>query len=482
MLSHARHLQALLLGVALAGGCVVGSSPATAVNSVTVSAPSQSPDRGDAVTPSLGSTPASAALAGFVTGTLMIEPAGGGAPMPVVSGTVAFFNTEYPFWNQLFITTDGDGAFSTGQLNAGTYKVAFSSLGNDEQPVREWYPQARFEGEAEVVTLTEGVARDFGTIVLSPRDIELDRVQGADRFATAAAVSQSQFAAASGPEVLIVNGFDFPDALSAGPLAARGGVVLMVEPNRVPPVIADELTRLRPSRITIVGGTGVVSAAVQTRLQSFVSSPSLVTRIAGTDRYDTSRRVITDENGFDSNVSTIFIVTGQNFPDALAAVPPAIKTDAAILLVNGSANALDIATRSLLRSLAPNAVYIVGGAGAVSAGIENDIANPQNLGLGFNRYSGADRFETAVNVAVSFYPAADYAYLANAFSFPDALAAGPIAGQRNSPIYLTRPECVPDLVFVDIIDVLANRVVAVGGPGVISENAAQGVPCGSTVR
>jgi len=63
---------------------------------------------------------------------------------------------------------------------------------------------------------------------------------------------------------------------------------------------------LDPARIVIVGGTGVVSAAVESALAAFVPDPGLVRRIAGADRYATAAAIAAD--AFAPGVS-VFVFT-----------------------------------------------------------------------------------------------------------------------------------------------------------------------------
>jgi hypothetical protein len=101
-------------------------------------------------------------------------------------------------------------------------------------------------------------------------------------------------APAGGPTtqvVYIATGENFPDALGAAATAAVGlGPVLLVQQNSIPAPTLAELNRLQPDNIVIVGGTAVVSNAVETQLAGLGFSPG-VTRIAGTNRYDTAAQL-----------------------------------------------------------------------------------------------------------------------------------------------------------------------------------------------
>ena len=88
--------------------------------------------------------------------------------------------------------------------------------------------------------------------------------------------------------VFVATGDNFPDALGA---AAAGGVsnapVLLVANSVLPAPTRTELERLKPSRVIVVGGVGVISEAVVNSLKGLTFKPT-VDRIAGADRYETA--------------------------------------------------------------------------------------------------------------------------------------------------------------------------------------------------
>ena len=83
------------------------------------------------------------------------------------------------------------------------------------------------------------------------------RLSGASRYETAVAVSQRH---APGVAVAYVaSGADFPDALAAASAAALDqGPLLLTNPGYLPDVVVDELDRLKPARIKLIGGLGAV--------------------------------------------------------------------------------------------------------------------------------------------------------------------------------------------------------------------------------
>jgi micrococcal nuclease len=100
------------------------------------------------------------------------------------------------------------------------------------------------------------------------------REAGLNRYATAAAVSKAHFGPGVGV-VYIATGTNFPDALAAGPAAAKGGgPVLLVKGNSLPPETAAELQRLGPARIVITGGTSTILPGVQNAIVRTMLEPT----------------------------------------------------------------------------------------------------------------------------------------------------------------------------------------------------------------
>lgn len=166
--------------------------------------------------------------------------------------------------------------------------------------------------------------------------------------------------------VFIASGTNFPDAIAGSPLiGANQGALLLVSKFSIPAETRNALRLLRPTQIIVLGGRGAVSASVQSRLDAYTSGS--VTRIAGVDRFATA--VAISEN-YDSD-GTVFIVSGTNYPDALALGPLARALRGAILLVERD-TIPDVVRQELLR-LQPQSIRIVGGVSAVSAEVEAEL-------------------------------------------------------------------------------------------------------------
>lgn len=193
------------------------------------------------------------------------------------------------------------------------------------------------------------------------------RIAGANRYATAAAVSADTFA----PDVAVAyvaTGTKFPDALSG--VAAAGlfdSPILLTAPDAIPGETAAELSRLRPGRIVVLGGPATVSDGVANALRAYATSGS-VQRLSGPDRYATS--VAVSSASF-ATADTVFIATGTNFPDALGGGPVAGILPGPLLLVQ--TGSLPASVAGELQRLDPGRVVVLGGPSSVSDSVASQI-------------------------------------------------------------------------------------------------------------
>jgi len=282
------------------------------------------------------------------------------------------------------------------------------------------------------------------------------RQSGADRYATAAALFPT-----AGTKAVLVSGVNFPDALSANYLAGvlnnNAGAditgILLTDPNALPSSTSAILTSKFVDTVYIVGGSSAVSDSVASAIGAMhvgnnASQPLIkVVRLAGTDRYATNRAVDLYAAVNLGNTSNMAVVaTGENFADALS-VGPAVAWDSLPLVLTTGAS-LNASAQQTLSDLALSKnltdVVIAGGTAAVSSNVETQITS---LGLNVaNRFAGTERTGTAAAVAawetdavngLGFpFTAAVQVNVARGDTFPDALAAGALAGWNGQVILL----------------------------------------------
>ena len=235
---------------------------------------------------------------------------------------------------------------------------------------------------------------------------------GEDRYETAVEISKSSFE--NSPNVILASGEGFADALSGGQLAhALNAPILLTNSQRLGDNVWKEIQRLKAEKIYILGGNASVSKDIEKRLSKYVD----VIRIAGSDRYKTSYKIMkeTQKNG---KYDKLVLANGESFPDALSASNYVCANDYLLLLTDGKK----------------------------SPGLKMEtvaVGGEKNMPLeGFTgkRISGADRYETAFKIAEACYENPDNVILASGEDYPDALTAISLIEKYKSPIVLTEKD------------------------------------------
>lgn len=354
-------------------------------------------------------------------------------------------------------------AFRTGAPTSGSVDVFDAAAHTVAQyPVKTGYfpIQMALDGAGapwlSYVRVTSADAMDYSTYWGSAPTTAVQRIAGADRYATSVAFSKSAFP--SGASVVyLASGENFPDGLAAGPAAgAQGGPVLLTAKASVPSSVRSEIARLKPSKIVIVGGTASISAAAASQLKGLAAS---IVRVSGADRYATSAAVAL--SAFPKGASTVYLANGNTFPDALSAAGAAGADKAPVLLVNGSASTLSASTTQVLKKLGVTSIKVLGGTASVSTGIANAAAK-----LGHTtRLAGADRYATSAAVAEAT-AGADAWKTANVVSganFADALSVGAVAAAGGHPILLAQYQGLTSRESTDLGSRSVAKVDVLGG-------------------
>jgi SpoIID/LytB domain protein len=223
--------------------------------------------------------------------------------------------------------------------------------------------------------LSEQVERDLAEAGVTA----MARLAAPDRYALSAAIAREMLSYPS------VDGFDrvvlalgdaddpsraWPDALSATALAARLRVpILLTRGTRLPDAVADVLAELRPERVDVVGGTAAVAEGVAEDAAEAAGDARLE-RLAGKTRYGTSVAVADAAVAAGLRAPGVWLATGRNFPDALAAGPAAARAGMPLLLVDGqdAAASPESAAWVAERLDALDDVVLVGGEAAIADG------------------------------------------------------------------------------------------------------------------
>lgn len=204
--------------------------------------------------------------------------------------------------------------------------------------------------------------------------VDFIRIAGSDRYETSLKVAQI---IGTGGGIVLASGENFPDALSIAPIAAAKQMpILLTTRYSLPANISNYIKDTNPGRIYVVGGTGVISS-------SQVSNLSGVSRLSGTDRYGTNEAVINNFSG-ELNFNSVYLATGQNFPDALGGSSEAAKELSPVILVGGSSStAQDIVG---LRFDSISLIKVLGQSDVIPDSLVASIINPHKYVLGYATY------------------------------------------------------------------------------------------------
>ena len=210
---------------------------------------------------------------------------------------------------------------------------------------------------------------------LAEMGLDVERVSGANRFATAAAVAarlggdpQRAFVA-EGESDDPTRGF--PDPIAAAPLAAyRGEPILLVNRDRLPDETAGALRAVGAPAAVIVGGPAAVSDAVEAAVAETGVTTS---RLRGPTRYETALAVYDEMVAAGMDPSTLYLATGQDWRDALVAGPVAASQGVPLSIIDGTGGAdtledLLARNRDLLRR-----VRLVGDERSITPEVEAEI-------------------------------------------------------------------------------------------------------------
>jgi putative cell wall-binding protein len=307
----------------------------------------------------------------------------------------------------------------------------------------------------------------------------LYRVAGTDRIATAIKLMNASNKR-WGKTVIIARSDIFPDALAAAPLAdVLDAPVLVSKPgSSIDSRVLSAIDARHFDTVILLGGTGVFTEKAREQLELKGYD---VERQRGIDRYETAVGIAKrtarelakrcEAEGFVwKKTVNVFLATGTDFPDALAAGAAAADNDGVVLLTAGTR--MNASTYEFLKKewkTLPEwangiEIHTVGGAAekAAKSSIE-DIADTN---------TGADRYATAVLLANKYKHRVEKIAVASGENHADGVVAGAWIANHDGPLLLTRNASLPRVVS-DYLFKFADGntdVVVVGGTGSVSRN------------
>ncbi|EGT4907211.1 cell wall-binding protein Cwp20 [Clostridioides difficile] len=261
-------------------------------------------------------------------------------------------------------------------------------------------------------------------------EVNASTLTGTDRYETSIKISQAGWETAE--NAVLINDSAIADALAATPFAyKKNAPILLTGSSQINEKTLAELKRLKVKNVYVVGGEASIN---EKSLDTIKSNNISVSRISGSDRYQTSMNIAKELNNI-SNISKISVVNGEKgLADAVSIGAVSAQNDMPIILTNENSNITEI--NNLFKNKKIDKSYVIGGEYTVSKNIESKLQNPQ-------RISGSTRNETNAKVIKEFYKDSkiDNLYVAkNGMNkqddLIDGLSVGVLAGKTKSPVML----------------------------------------------
>ncbi|WP_336249496.1 cell wall-binding repeat-containing protein [Stomatohabitans albus] len=262
----------------------------------------------------------------------------------------------------------------------------------------------------------------------------MKRVSGSNRVLTAIAAAQHWPQA---DHVVVASEGDWHGALSAGPYAAaKNAPLLLTNSQTLNTEVANEIRRLKPKAITLVGGHAAVSAQVERALGTIAN----VTRHFGPTAQDTAVALALHSG---SPTDTIVVVSDSAWPDAVSASGLARGVHTPLVLFSAK-NQVYSATVDAIRARRPKRIVMVGGTAALSEDVRRQLSN---TGIPVERLSGSNRLLTShavVTYALGGSKGRVPLIVAGSHGWADALSAGPLAARIGGHVLLVPQATMSD--------------------------------------
>lgn len=202
---------------------------------------------------------------------------------------------------------------------------------------------------------------------LSYINIKVTRLSGIDRYETSSKIAENL---GTHDEIFIASGEDFTDALSAAPIASIKNVPILLSPkDNLSRNIVNFINGKSVHKSYVVGDTNSLSQNIFNSVANLNAE-----RIDGTDKYDRNINVI---NKFKEqiNFNTVFIASGNDFPDSLSGSALAAKTNSPVILVN---NYNIDKVKDYIKDKDVRNIVVLGGEGVIPNSIKESLANSIN--------------------------------------------------------------------------------------------------------
>lgn len=365
---------------------------------------------------------------------------------------------------------------NTGASNRGVKNEAFYVIKNTKMPsslVESGFITNQNEAnllksqdyQNKIINAIATGTNDFLKANVNIDALSSERIYGSNRYETSYNLFNKGWASSN--TVILASGIDYPDALTATPLAGKYNAPILLSRNTnldAQPQLKEILQNKGVKNVIIVGGQTAIPQVIQDQIASLGIN---VRRIGGSDRYETSA-LIAKEVGV--NNGEVALAYGLSFADGLSIASVAAKKQMPILLTRNTS--VPNATQDFINNNNINKTYVVGSTTVISDSVASQTKNPERLG-GANRYETNsvifNRFKSDINL--------NSIYIASGLAFPDALSSSALAAKDGNFVLLSNTKQVEWSVRNIILSIKPslNNVYTIGSNIVIPDNVILGL-------
>ena len=359
---------------------------------------------------------------------------------------------SYQVWK--YIDTNEGARYANAYLDAITDKASYKEMMAVVKSDFDWnakWDESRITGS--------------NPAVVKP----VERLAGADRFETSYMVAD-KLKEVLGVEkfstVVVASGKDFADALAGSYLAAMKNAPILLsykdkQNQQVVEYVRENVAQ--DGTVYILGGPAAVPENLEKNLTDLGVS---VKRLAGANRFGTNIEIL-KEVGVKAG-QEILVCTGTDFADSLSASASGLP----ILLVYNKKGVLMDEQVAYLNTLAGNGntYRVIGGSSAISDKLMGEVGTYGTT----KRLAGANRYETTIEVARTYFKTSDYMVMAYGRNFPDGLCGGPLAYAMGAPLILTQTK-YKDNALSYAFEGGYKGASVLGGTGLISDAAVRAI-------
>ena len=349
-----------------------------------------------------------------------------------------------------------------GDFSSSPYRVNGTTFTNTSTTIGTTY-YYKVEAVSDEYSNANSMSNVVSVTCVEPdKTIGVDRYSGDNRYETAFAVADelkqlqgvSEF-----QNIIVAYGNDYADALGGSYLAKVKNAPILVINSRTESYVKDYIDEnvQAGGTVYLLGGEGVVSRAFENSLTGYN-----VVRLGGSNRYETNMNILR-EAGVSSG-DEVLVCSATSFADSLSAS----AVGKPILLVNRTLYQEQI---DLLEDLGCDSFYLIGGTGAVTNTVENQLEQIGSV----ERVAGANRYETSMAIAEKFFAnGSSTVVIASGNDYPDGLTGGPLAMALDAPLFLVNDRntnYAEEYAHAADVDMLT----VVGGTGAVSETAVKNI-------